>query len=253
MLRVSRSDLGIGGSWKPLNPPPVDSLGQKYECEGTVSELATRPGAVLTKVKKCALHIHGYTERRDPRATYSSPGIVGLLMAVGNVGETLKPYRECDTFLSRDAGFTWEEVHKDAHMWEFGDSGSILVIANDEEPTDHIFFSTDEGLTWREYRFTDEKIRVISIVTVPEDNSRRFILFGIRLRLPGAIAVHVDFSSLTLRKCESVPVSSSGGGLIHSFKGELNENNPNEDDFELWGPAIEREERCLFGRQVSFC
>jgi hypothetical protein len=128
-------------------------------------------------------------------------------MAVGNVGETLKPYKESDTFLSRDAGFTWEEVHKDAHMWEFGDSGSILVIANDEEPTDHILFSIDEGMTWKEYRFSDEKIRVASIVTVPEDNSRRFILFGERLRLPGAIAVHLDFASLTLRKCEFLPLS----------------------------------------------
>ncbi|KXN90322.1 Vacuolar protein sorting/targeting protein 10 [Leucoagaricus sp. SymC.cos] len=213
--RITHND---GGSWKPLNPPMQDSLGKKYECQGT----------------KCALHIHGYTERRDPRATYSSPGIVGLLMAVGNVGETLKPYRECDTFLSRDAGFTWEEVHKDAHMWEFGDSGSILVIANDEEPTDHILFSTDEGLTWREYRFSDEKIRVMSIVTVPEDNSRRFILFGARLRMPGAIAVHLDFSALTLRQCV------------------LNSEDPNNDDFELWGPSIEREELCLFGRRTLY-
>jgi len=123
-------------------------------------------------------------------------------MAVGNVGESLKPYKESDTFLSRDAGFTWEEVHKDAHMWEFGDSGSILVIVNDEGPTDHVLYSTDEGLTWLEYRFSEEKIRVTSLVTVPEDNSRRFILFGARLRSPGAIAVHLDFSSLTMRRCE---------------------------------------------------
>jgi hypothetical protein len=52
-------------------------------------------------------------------------------MAVGNVSETLAPYTESDTFLSRDAGFTWQEVHKD----EFGDPGSIPVLANDEEPT----------------------------------------------------------------------------------------------------------------------
>ena len=51
------------------------------------------------------------------------------MMAVGNVGESLAGYTESDTFLTRDAGFTWEEVHKDAHLWEFGDYGSILVIA----------------------------------------------------------------------------------------------------------------------------
>ncbi|EDR05376.1 uncharacterized protein LACBIDRAFT_329820 [Laccaria bicolor S238N-H82] len=113
--RVTHND---GSTWRPLTPPLVDSQGNKYSCEGT-----------------CALHIHGYTEQMDPRATYSSPSIVGVLMAVGNVGETLAPYSESDTFLSRDAGFTWQEVHKDAHSWEFGDSRSILVLANDEEST----------------------------------------------------------------------------------------------------------------------
>lgn len=126
------------------------------------------------------------------------------MMAVGNVGESLAPYTESDTFLSRDAGFTWEEVHKDAHLWEFGDSGSILVIANDEEPTDHVLFSTDEGLSWREYKFsTQDKIRVKSIVTVPTDTSRRFILFGYYPRsVASAVAVHLDFTSLTRKQCE---------------------------------------------------
>lgn len=150
--------------------------------------------------------MHGYTERFDPRATFSSPSVVGLLMAVGNVGEKLVPYAESDTFLSRDAGFTWEEVHKDAHLWEFGDSGSILVMANDEEPTDHVLFTTDEGLNWREYKFTNEKIRVRSIVTTPSDTSRRFILFGSSARSRSSVAVHIDFSSLTSLQCACLPL-----------------------------------------------
>ena len=146
--------------------------------------------------------MHGYTERYDARATYSTPSVPGLMMAVGNVGETLAGYTESDTFLSRDAGFKWEEVHKDAHLWEFGDSGSILVMANDEEPTDHVLFSTDEGLTWREYQFGPEKIRVQSIVTVPSDTSRRFILLGhYPQSIVLSVAVHIDFSSLTYRQC----------------------------------------------------
>jgi len=213
--RITHND---GGTWKPLAPPKQDSLGRPYECN-TVN---------------CALHIHGYTERPDPRATYSSPSVVGLLMAVGNVGETLAPYTESDTFFSRDAGFTWEEVHKDAHLWEFGDSGSILVMANDEEPTDHVLFSTDEGLSWREYKFTNDKIRVSSIVTVTSDTSRRFILMGNYPRSSAAVVVHLDFSALTLLQCV------------------LNIEDPGHDDFELWSPSEERAERCLFGRQTLY-
>ncbi|KAK7031441.1 Sortilin [Favolaschia claudopus] len=213
--RITHND---GGTWKPLTPPAKDSHGNKYECQST----------------KCALHIHGYTERRDPRATYSSPSIVGLIMAVGNVGESLAPYDQSDTFLSRDAGFTWEEVHKDAHLWEFGDSGSILVMANDEEPTDHVLYSTDEGLNWREYRFADQKMRVHSIVTVPADTSRRFILITTAPQDFKTTVVHLDFTSLTTKQCV------------------LSVEDPGHDDFELWSPSEDRQEQCLFGRQTLY-
>ncbi|KZT00997.1 Oligoxyloglucan reducing end-specific cellobiohydrolase [Laetiporus sulphureus 93-53] len=214
--RITHND---GGTWKRLVPPPTDSLNHDYECDSA----------------SCALHIHGYTERYDARATYSTPSVPGLLMAVGNVGTSLAEYTESDTFLSRDAGHTWEEVHKDAHLWEFGDSGSILIMANDEEPTDHVLFSTDEGLNWREYRFTDEKIRVKEIVTVPSDTSRRFILMGYYPRSPVVhVAVHIDFSSLTRKQCV------------------LSIENPGNDDFELWSPSEQRNELCLFGRQTLY-
>jgi hypothetical protein len=123
-------------------------------------------------------------------------------MAVGNVGEKLASYPDSDTFLSRDAGFTWEEVHKDAHMWEFGDSGSILVMVNDEQATNFLLFSADEGLNWREYQFSDRPMRVNAIVTVPMDTSRKFLLFGDFTQSRGSSVVRVDFSALTNRKCE---------------------------------------------------
>jgi Sortilin, neurotensin receptor 3,/Sortilin, neurotensin receptor 3, C-terminal len=129
------------------------------------------------------------------------------MLGVGNVGESLAPYKESDTFLTRDAGFTWEEVHKDAHMWEFGDSGSIIVIVNDEEPVDHVQYTLDEGKTWQEYNF-GERLRISSLMTIPEDNSRKFLLIGYPPREQDkAHAVHLDFSSVTKRQCELIPAS----------------------------------------------
>ncbi|KAF9236099.1 hypothetical protein BU15DRAFT_77300 [Melanogaster broomeanus] len=161
--RITHND---GDTWSPLTPPKLDSQGKTYPCSNV----------------GCSLHVHGYTERIDARATYSSPGVVGVVMAVGNVGEVLAPYTESDTFLSRDGGFTWEEVHKDAHLWEFGDSGSIIVIVNDEEPTGHVLFTTDEGLSWRQYQFSNDKLRIKSIITVLRsdlDQSRRRVVIQI--------------------------------------------------------------------------
>lgn len=69
-------------------------------------------------------------------------------MGVGSVGKYLLPYEECDTFLSTDAGVSWKMIRMDAHKYEFGDQGSILVVINDEEFTDTVRYSTDLGRTW---------------------------------------------------------------------------------------------------------
>jgi hypothetical protein len=123
------------------------------------------------------------------------------MLAVGNVGESLVPYSDSDTFLTRDGGFNWEEVHKDAHIWEYGDQGSILLLANDEGVTDRVTYTLNEGLSWNEYVF-GERIRVRSIVTVPMDTSRKFILFGINPdQSDASVAVHIDFSSISNVKC----------------------------------------------------
>ncbi len=69
-------------------------------------------------------------------------------MGVGSIGDYLLPYEECDTFLSANAGVDWKMIRQDAHKYEFGDSGSIMVVINDEEPTDEIRYSTNFGKTW---------------------------------------------------------------------------------------------------------
>jgi hypothetical protein len=155
-------------------------------------------------------------------------------MAVGNVGDTLAPYTESNTFLSRDGGFTWEEVHRGAYLWKFGDSGSVIVIVNDEEPTDHVLFTKDQGLSWLKFKFTTDKIRVRDIMTVPEGISQKFMLLGQYPGRAGSVMVHLDFSSLMCRKC-----------LVDVKK-------PGYDDFELWSPSEERDSLCLFGRQTLY-
>jgi len=39
-------------------------------------------------------------------------------------------------------------VQEGAHKYEFGDQGSVLVIVDDEEATDHVHYSYDGGRTW---------------------------------------------------------------------------------------------------------
>ena len=62
---------------------------------------------------------------------YSHSNAPGLVMAAGNTGEYLDPAADSTcTWLSRDGGFSWEDVADYAAIYEFGDHGSILLTAH---------------------------------------------------------------------------------------------------------------------------
>ena len=69
-------------------------------------------------------------------------------MAVGNAGPHLDSAADslC-TWLSRDGGRTWADVAPRASIYEFGNSGGVILSARHETdgPTDTISFSADGG------------------------------------------------------------------------------------------------------------
>jgi hypothetical protein len=229
--RITHND---GGSWQPLKPPSRDSNGALYPCDDNT---------------KCALHLHGPKYEFDFGKLQHDSSATGLMLAVGNVGEFLAPRSESDMFLTRNAGITWEEVHKGANIWAFGDSGSILVIANHEQPTDHVQYTTDHGLHWKEYNFGIE-LRVNSLTSDPKGSSRKFILTGWDLESPApsvSTVVYLNFAELTSRQCrhhqmgEVFPLNASVG--------VLDVNDLAHSDFEVWDPSEDRGE-CLLGAKV---
>ncbi|KAL5489710.1 VPS10_1 [Sanghuangporus weigelae] len=216
---ISRND---GGSWKSLSPPQKDSADREYVCATSVAS-------------DCVLHLHAFSERSNWRSSVTVASRPDLLISVGNVGEVLAPYRQSDTFLSRDAGLTWSEIRKGTHVWALGDGGSLLVMAPDAATTDRVVYSTDEGLTWHEFKFKGmDRIRVRSIITTPNESSRRFVLFAYYPHsMDASVVVQLDFSFLTKKRCT------------------LNEEKPDESDFELWSPAGQ-DGSCLFGQRSTY-
>jgi len=215
---ISHND---GAIWDLLGRPSDPPSGTSYGCKKG------------SDPKKCSLHLHGYTERDDPRNTYSSPTAVGMLMGNGNVGESLKSFEEADTFLSRDGGLTWEFAARGTWMWAYGDMGSIIVIVK-KGKTDMIRYSLDEGKTWTEYSLGEDVV-VDQISTVPSDTSRNFILWG--EKGGDSVAVNIDFSSLKER---SKPCT-------------LDEQHPGKDDYELWSPTHPHiDNDCLFGHVSQY-
>lgn len=121
-----------GSSWSPIKGPTEDVDGKPIKCDDP---------------NQCSLHLYSVTTPHNFGRIFSSPA-PGFVMGVGNVGEHLLRYEDCDTFLSIDAGLTWKMVHKNAHVYEFGDQGSVIVIVDDEEYTSHFRYSWDDGRTW---------------------------------------------------------------------------------------------------------
>ncbi|CAG8518361.1 10234_t:CDS:10, partial [Racocetra persica] len=201
-----------GSTWKPLTKPESDSNGTTYDCNDG-----------------CSLHLHGYTERRSPHDAFSSLTAVGLMMGVGNVGDHLTSYSDGDTFLTRDASKTWVEVRKGAHLYEFGGQGAVLIMVDDEGPTNSFLYSLNAGKTWQEHNFTQptERVRVHAIATYPSGISNKFLLHGsYEGDLDKEVIVYLDLSVKLPNKCTI-------------------------SDFEEWVPS-HSEKGCFFGEKIKY-
>ncbi|GMM35449.1 type I sorting receptor [Saccharomycopsis crataegensis] len=215
--------------WAYLAPPAVDSEGNAYPC--------VKQGKPFSE---CSLNLHGFTERVDFRDTYSSGSAVGMMIGVGNVGDFLDNDRSTSsTFLTRDGGITWTEIHKKAMSWEYGDQGSILMLVDQTEPTKEFTYSLDEGLTWQTYEFTTDAVMIKDIATIPSDTSRRFILFTSagEAEQGYSLAFGIDFSNVFSRQCSL----------------DLDRLESPGQDFEYWSPKHPfLADNCLFGHEARY-
>ncbi|KAJ2910711.1 vacuolar protein sorting/targeting protein PEP1, partial [Coemansia aciculifera] len=159
----SRISFNDGAHWRYLRAPAKDIDGNPLGC----STDGWHTG-------ECALHLHSVTSTRTPGRIFGSPSSAGVILGVGSVGSKMLGWRECDTFLSRDAGVSWSMVHRDAHHVQIADSGSILVLANDEAPTDTVIYSLDSGRSWAQASLAS-KVR-ISVLFVDDEGLSPVVL-----------------------------------------------------------------------------
>lgn len=215
----TRMSFDDGATWNPISKNVVNAQGQPLACSG-----------------ECALHLHSVTSAHNMGQVFSSRTAVGVVMGVGNYGDQLLDYDECDTYLSTDGGLTWKMVREGAHMYEFGDMGSVLVMVDDEKETNHVWWSKDRGNSWEQYDL-GMSVRARSLTTDPESTSRHFILIVGSAHATGdrVQAIHLDFTNLQSRQCRFDP------------------DHDDTNDFERWyardltdGPD------CLMGHEQMF-
>ncbi|XP_029700330.1 sortilin-related receptor isoform X2 [Takifugu rubripes] len=205
-----------GGTWELLLPPAADSLGGSVACQPS---------------KGCSLHLaqrwsqlFNIQLRRMP--ILSKDSAPGLIMATGSVGRNLanKP----NVYVSSSAGARWREALAGPHFYTWGDHGGILMAISQGGATTHLKFSTNEGETWTDFRFSDREVYVYQLLTEPGEKSTIFTIFGSYAdQRHSWLILQVNTSDVL-----GVPCS--------------------EADYKRWAPSDERGNDCLLGREVTF-
>lgn len=207
-----------GVKWHYLKAPRTDSEGRQFSCPDEF----------------CSLHIHSYSSNGFYTRLYSSESSLGLLIGNGNVGYHLSYRRDqIHTFMSRDGGLNWFAAREGSHMFAFGNHGGIIVMATDQEATDHVYYSLNEGLTWEKFVVSDEPFEMTGLEAGPKNTGLQFLLLG--KQGEEGKAIYLDFSGVIQNEC-------------------IDKDNPDSQvsDFEIWIPQASLNNLCLMGRRVKY-
>lgn len=214
-----------GGEWREVLPPTYDEEGHELPCNRETN-------------KKCSLQISQNLSKKYPSTRsipiLSSKSAIGIVMATGNVGTTL--VKKSNVYMSADAGLSWHQVLKGSYYFNIGDHGGIIVAVKyfkTEGKTNELFYSTDEGITWKSLIFYHEPLKIFGLLTEPGENTTVFTMFGTpSLGKPGVdwIIITVNLSSVFDHPC-------------------------NVDDYKHWSPSDNtqgKHRNCLLGRKEVY-
>lgn len=216
-LKFQKTFISIdkGGNWKRIQAPKLDSTGKKIECED----------------ENCYLNLHSVTSTYSQ--IYSNENAIGIVLATGNIGKFLS-YKEdeLNTYISRDGGITWQEVRKGEYVYEMGDHGGIILMADSQKSTKALLYSWNEGKSWNTLNL-DKEFQVQGITIEPSSTSQKFLVYG-KIGEKGVL-VSVDFSSFHEPACKNSELP----------------NTP-DSDYEIWVPNTGYMGSCLMGRNVEY-
>lgn len=112
--RVTKISFDLGGEWTRLSGP-IDTA--------------------CTANNNCWLNLQGITTSYSGRF-YSEPTAIGILLGTGNTGRALTDRTDLlNTFMSRDAGWTWQLFRNGSHQYDITNHGGIVLMIDDIAPT----------------------------------------------------------------------------------------------------------------------
>ena len=185
-----------GQTWAHVRPPTHNNKNVPYECDG------------------CTLNLH-LPENPNYPPLYGVSSAPGILIAVGSVGHYLSyAADDLSVFISEDGGLSWRHVADGEHIYEIGDQGGLIVMAEYRKITDMVKFTYDLGRTWFFVKFLDpsmakeqatkkayKAIEVSNIIIEPTNNNHQFMIVGTGQKTKKGYSAHLDFSEYHSRMC----------------------------------------------------
>jgi len=209
--------------------PTTDSIVASvisYDNGGQWQTIEGPSGACADQAKHCHIHLQGRSNGFDLE---SSPNAIGLVVGTGNTGDILDD-DALNTYISRDAGLTWNQIAQGTKVYQFSDHGGLLLLAEDEWPTNSVLYSWDKGQTFTNCSFGSKNALITWVGTAPSSTSQNYLTIQSDTNSTGApisILTHFDFSSLHQKTCTDA-------------------------DYEEWRPSDGSDDFCLLGRQIEF-
>ncbi|KAG5518984.1 hypothetical protein PMAC_002515 [Pneumocystis sp. 'macacae'] len=185
--------------------------------------------------KSCSLHLYSVTNKHKNGRIFSNYA-PGILIGIGSVGPNLKPYNECDLFISENAGRTWDLSLKGVHKYESANEGNIIVAIPDMK-TRNLYYTLNRGKNWE---LIDIGIGIYPqlLITAPNSKRGKFIVIS---NQGNTVDSSVNIVSIDLSN-------------IYSEKCVLNETNLEQSDLEKWYVHHNEngETNCLMGHKQYF-
>lgn len=187
------------------------------------------------KAGKETLHLHSVSELANGGRVHSTSA-PGILLGIGNIGDSLGNYFSGDMYISDDAGLSWNMTLPQPHKYAVGGSGSLIVAIVDDKigHSGKIVFSKDHGQNWQEASLgVDINARVL--ITTPDATGLNFLIAG-TTKDHEIYYINVDFNNVFQRECK------------------LNKEDPTKSDYEMWYARYDDDGKpdCLMGRKQFF-
>jgi hypothetical protein len=206
----------MGGKWNRLNAPAKNRDGSPTNCKPS---------------NGCYLNLFGLADEHNTLDDwggfgrfYSVPSAVGIMFGTGNLGAHLDLNGVVNTYFSRDAGVTWEEVTKGRFAYEIADHGALLGIVARDVATNSLQYTWDEGLNWIGCNFTDQPLHIENLITETQFASQSFLLYGAKQNKAGetiGVLFSANFDGLLQRTCQGVDTPDTPGSDYETFDVEF--------------------------------